>query len=566
MKKTDRIKLCGARLNRLTFRFFIFYGMMFLYTAVTFALGNVGQFLYGALIVLGLSVGIVVLWFRTREKREINRTRQLAAEVEALYPQLSCGEQEQAYLRRMGRERRLEALFYLNLAVLAALWFWAMYDIGASSAMWGPGFFLIVPALLLIALALLVMSFFTHRSSPMPSVSEEQRRSAAAAMAAGGARRTVTSTEEEMTAAAFLKRKKRSALGTAALDIFFVCFLNGFLLAAIVYEILSGGGTDLATRIIGLLVLSAPLALTLYLALTPGSALYERPVRTLIRLNGPGCAARRDSILSYRYLDADGAVQLEFAQSGTATLPLSPQEYEKYFRAPRNRALVLSFNGVIEELVLLPYDEGAAAAPAEKTVPSEEIIFSEEALRQAAREELERLSPTRRAEMEADIKERLRAAKMSYEEYARLSTEEEGKRIMLFSADMRAATGDVDLGGIEAGLMRKLNVSRRELADMKRNPFTAPMLTKLAIAAAVVIGGILITALIERATGAELGVVYVIISTASGALALSCAGQIVNAIRFRKLQRAYRSPQYRQKLLDAAVYRELREEIKNSGS
>ena len=235
MKKTDRIKLCGARLNRLTFRFFIFYGMMFLYSAVTFALGNVGQFLYGALIVLGLSVGIVVLWFRTREKREINRTCQLAAEVKALYPQLSCGEQEQAYLRRMGRERRLEALFYLNLAVLAALWFWAMYDIGASSAMWGPGFFLIVPALLLIALALLIVSFFTHRSSPMPSVSKEQRRSAAAAMATGGARRTVTSTEEEMTAAAFLKRKKRSALGTAALDIFFVCFLNAFLLAYSLY-------------------------------------------------------------------------------------------------------------------------------------------------------------------------------------------------------------------------------------------------------------------------------------------------------------------------------------------
>ena len=114
MKKTDRIRLFGARLQRVIGRFFLFIGMISLYSLTTGgATDNLGRFLYGAILTIGLTIGIVIWWFRSRDQRELDRSHQLAAEVEELYPYLSRGEQEQLFFRRRGRERRFEALFYL---------------------------------------------------------------------------------------------------------------------------------------------------------------------------------------------------------------------------------------------------------------------------------------------------------------------------------------------------------------------------------------------------------------------------------------------------------------------
>ena len=55
---------------------------------------------------------------------------------------------------------------------------------------------------------------------------------------------------------------------------------------------------------------------------------------------------------------------------------------------------------------------------------------------------------------------------------------------------------------------------------------------------------------------------YLIISTLTGGIAMSCAESFSTMMKFRKLQKAYRDPKYRRKVLDAAVYREIREQVK----
>ena len=69
------------------------------------------------------------------------------------------------------------------------------------------------------------------------------------------------------------------------------------------------------------------------------------------------------------------------------------------------------------------------------------------------------------------------------------------------------------------------------------------------------------TAIAEKATGADLGFAYLAFSAFAGSLALSCGEALVNVLRFRKLQKAYRDPRYQQKLLDAAVYQELKAQV-----
>ena len=58
--------------------------------------------------------------------------------------------------------------------------------------------------------------------------------------------------------------------------------------------------------------------------------------------------------------------------------------------------------------------------------------------------------------------------------------------------------------------------------------------------AIVVIGGTLLTALIGKLSGMDMGGVYVGISAASGAFALRCGDLLIKAGRFRKLQKSLR--------------------------
>ena len=101
-----------------------------------------------------------------------------------------------------------------------------------------------------------------------------------------------------------------------------------------------------------------------------------------------------------------------------------------------------------------------------------------------------------------------------------------------------------------------------KVMNMKKNPFTVSLGRKLLIAAVVVAIGAVGTAAVEKVTGAKLGFVYIIFSVISGSIALSCGEEVINIMRFRKLKKSYFDPQYRSKVLDAAVYEEIREQVK----
>ena len=175
MKKADRIRLYGSRLNRFTYRFFIFIGWLALYSLVTGASTDPeGGRLVGLVVVVALLIGIAYGWFSARDQRNIDRSHQLAAEVTLLYPDASAEELNHAYTLRRRREMRLEALLYLIFAVFSAIWFWVMYAIDALPVSWAIGWLIITPGLLLIALILLIRSVIPVKNDEeMPSVSKQ---------------------------------------------------------------------------------------------------------------------------------------------------------------------------------------------------------------------------------------------------------------------------------------------------------------------------------------------------------------------------------------------------------
>jgi hypothetical protein len=81
--------------------------------------------------------------------------------------------------------------------------------------------------------------------------------------------------------------------------------------------------------------------------------------------------------------------------------------------------------------------------------------------------------------------------------------------------------------------------------------------------ARVGIGGIVGTALIEKYTGAELGFLYIIFGIVTSSLALAFGNRLINMLRFRKLQRAYRNPDYQENLIQSEVYKKIYEQVQS---
>ena len=163
--------------------------------------------------------------------------------------------------------------------------------------------------------------------------------------------------------------------------------------------------------------------------------------------------------------------------------------------------------------------------------------------------------------MEVEIEQMFRATNPGAH-YLEMTTLERGELHDAISLDLRKSTADITLNAIESYVMERLNVPRSAVMQMKKNPFAPVVRRRLLIAALVGIGGVLVTAVIEKTAGISLGYVYLIISVLTGSIAMSCAEDFSTMLKFRKLQKAYQDPKYRRKVLDAAVYRELREQVK----
>ena len=582
MKKNDRIRIYGARFNRFIYRFFTFTGMLALYSIImgTVADEN-GMHLYGILILAGLTIGIAVGWFSSRRQRETDRSHQLAAEVTLLFPYATAAEQEHEYAMRRRREMRLEAAFYFFLAVIAVVWLWGMYIAEAQPVSRLIGGLVILPGLLLISLVLLVLSLIPRENGmEMPEVSELDRQLALRAMGKSGAQTdcaeyhtvydlsVVPEKDKVPTAGEYLLREKKQTRKNYHFLMFGMWFF--FILPLILFGF--GIIMVLADGPKWFLVYSGFLAListTLWFYMThaPGSmGTVSATRRRLKQLKSGKCGAYIDAVLSHR-MGVNGA-EIVFEQSGKVLYPCNSKAYNVFFPVQRHAAVIITFEDKIQSVMLLPAGEDTVPVTTmtENDVPTEnenDIPLSDEALHQAALEAIERMAPLRRREMEAQIEQSFdQIEALCKKDYMDLTSAERGEIHSSAAEDIRKSYVDLTLSSTEASVMEALNVSRSDIMNMKKNPFAASLYRKLLIAVLVEIAGVAITAVIEKSTGASLGYVYLLVSLLTGSLAFSCAENISSMRRFRKLQKAYRDPEYRHKMLDAVIYREIREQVK----
>ena len=146
--------------------------------------------------------------------------------------------------------------------------------------------------------------------------------------------------------------------------------------------------------------------------------------------------------------------------------------------------------------------------------------------------------------------------------YKHLSKEER-KLYHEYNSDVLNAQsgGGFEYASIEVAVKNSLGVTREEIASMKKNPFAKGMWITLILDVVIGIGGVVGTAAIEKATGWELGFIYVAVSAATGGLSLRFASQLMQVIRFRKLQKAYQKPDFQESEIKAAVFRILKREV-----
>ena len=572
MEKLYRIPLFGARRNRLAYRFFIFIGLLALFSLFFgVRLGeDSGTPLLAMLTVCALGIGALVGWFMTRSQRERDRSQQLAAEVTVLFPNAAAEELNHAYTLRRRREMRLEALWYLCFAALGAVWFVGMYLTGAEAESWMIGFLGIVPGLLLVALVLLIRS-------ARPVILDEEMPAASAldldlaqswlykkALRIGHeGKNTVQNVSVERNhreADAYLKaelasEKKNSIMLTVGKWFFcvipLILFVSGLILK---------GWFLLFTGILAL----AGIGLWICMTHVPGGIGPAAASRIRLRRLKKGLIhADNDVILSHE-MEEDGA-RIVLEKYGTVWFPCGQKTYAGLFPVPRHEAIVVTCEDKIQSIALLPDDDGApeAASPqAEDDAPGIDILLSDAALRDAALKKIDSMPPSRKREMEAEIQqEQDQLDAMRSKGYFNLTTLEQGEIHSSGAAYIQKASGDFGLKVVEDTVMEKLHVSRAGIINMKKNPFAPALRRKLLIAAAVALVGNVGTALAAKMTGANLDILYLIFSVLAGALAMSCAEELTYMGRFRKLQKAYRDPAYRKKVLDAAVYREIRDRV-----
>ena len=182
----------------------------------------------------------------------------------------------------------------------------------------------------------------------------------------------------------------------------------------------------------------------------------------------------------------------------------------------------------------------------------------EEAVRRASS-----MDPSERKLLEDDINHYFDLLELSREKgFDHLTKEEKKAYYEAAGKSMRNGTPDLEYAALERHLTVTRGLSRKEIAEAKGNPFLLRFFIWLGITVLVGAGGVLAVALIEKASGLELKWAYLVISTASGLLALRTANELMTLFRFRKFQRALRKGEYPEQLVKAEVYQVIKEEVK----
>ena len=160
MKDEVRLQIHGTRPRWVITRTAVFLGIMVLYS-LTFGIKKdeptMSDFIIKFLFICGVTVyGIL----KNRGKRRDKHSLQIAAEVTEQFPRAHADELHSAYDQLRRKEMRFEALQYLCLAALCALWLYALYWADANPVSWILGRSVLLPLLLLTALGLLAASRF----------------------------------------------------------------------------------------------------------------------------------------------------------------------------------------------------------------------------------------------------------------------------------------------------------------------------------------------------------------------------------------------------------------------
>lgn len=190
--------------------------------------------------------------------------------------------------------------------------------------------------------------------------------------------------------------------------------------------------------------------------------------------------------------------------------------------------------------------------------------LSDKEIKAEARKRLEEMDPAERKKLEDSINEGFVLVEKAVNQGYKSLSKEERLQYHRFEANNyeKGNPGGYDLGSVEYDVMNKLNVTRDEIKDMKKNPFHAGILRYILLAALAGVG-MLVTAWISKATGWDLDLAYPILGGAGGLLALGFGDQLVYAVRFRRLQRSYEKEGFDEKAIEAAVYNELRDQIRS---
>ena len=193
-------------------------------------------------------------------------------------------------------------------------------------------------------------------------------------------------------------------------------------------------------------------------------------------------------------------------------------------------------------------------------------FLSDEQMQEAARRRLEHLDPSQQDAWEDALNEEY--ALMESKSWVNGTSAERERASMLLSESLSMASGPYaysDLIRMDDSL-REEGVSREEILAQKSISVPFRAFLPLILAAAALIVGTPIIALIQRNTGAELGFLYVLLSAASGIVAMRFANTLLNARKvkkdFKKLQKAYSDPLFWSSRIEIQKYMLFRDQFK----
>ena len=590
MKKQDRIRICGARQDRLAKRILLGGGLMALYSI---CFGLVPGLLM-ILIWIGLAAATAWAFYSARHQRRIRREQQIAAEVIEMDPEPSREELRAAYGQRRQKELRLEARWYVCFAVAVFLWVLGLYGASASPLSWIVGMLGLVPALLLVALGLFISSFKDQTTDATPTIdayladTDLQQIMLARHVRPDHRREGDVMVLQAETApadedVARLVREKlaseRSSPGTIVgyvIAVLFFVVVPGLLFLLTLPMLLMRYEMGWLSLLMGIVSLPGILGSVYFLR---NRKLSRRPERRKL-LQAGAYSVERDRVLS-TIRDENEAFSMEVCFDRLGTVKLKDRALQGWLlEKPAREMLLLTREKEVLAAVFQAEQAPEAAAPNESgslttedpaaegapaQAPAQTGAFlTDEQIRQAAEKRLAAMDPAQREKEENEFR---RYLELSHRAYGKgLDTETKAERqerdLIGYGQWQKLKAMEYDIQGIESEVMERLHASREEIYHMKKNPYVKGMLVTLAIGVAVGIVGNLLTALIEKLTGADLRYLYVILSSLSGLIALAAAGRLMNIFRFRKLQRTYQQPAFWDRLIDAEMYRLLYDQVR----